>query len=195
MQSGLSESSADVKAEPPLSERLWGDRLRKFPVEHHSNRKCWLDETQNIPQECANSIKTFERGQAGSPSQPTSPVSWLALPSSPGSLASPSGKGPVCSPCPLRGPLTIIKIMESYKVCRETNKRIFKWKPELFQNQLQGFTRRVGTFVAKHLKSQVSPVSSIFHKTSPSEKKVASILQQHKITNNYIQNPNFTRHL
>lgn len=133
MQSGLSESSADVKAEPPLSERLWGDRLRKFPVEHHSNRKCWLDETQNIPQECANSIKTFERGQAGSPSQPTSPVSWLALPSSPGSLASPSGKGPVCSPCPLRGPLTIIKIMESYKVCRKQTKEFLNENQNYFR--------------------------------------------------------------
>lgn len=141
MQSILSKSSTDVKAEPPLSEQLWGDRLRKFPVEHHSNRKCWLDETQNIPQECANSIKTFERGQAGSPGQPTSLVSWLALPSPPGSLAAPSGQLPGCYPCLLRGPRIIIKLMESYKVCWETNKRISKWKPELFQNQLQGCIR------------------------------------------------------
>lgn len=175
MQSSLSRSSTDVKAEPPLREQLWGDQLRKFPVEHHSNRKCWLDETQNIPQECANSIKTFERGQAGLPGQPTSLVSWLALPSPPGSLAAPSGQVPGCYPCPLRGPRIIIKLMESYKVC---------WETKEFKNENQNYFRikcgvsseGIGYVCCKASKvTSLSCVSSFFYKTSSSEKSWINI--------------------
>lgn len=76
----------------PMS-KLPGGPFRKLPAGRRSDAKCWLAETQNIPQECATSIKNFgeRRGRLTEPakrcSEPTgSPrlhgvtgfPSWLA---------------------------------------------------------------------------------------------------------------------